>query len=327
MQQTHGGDLDAAMARFGGRTEDWLDLSTGINPRPYPMPVLTPHALAALPTRADLARLAEVAARAYRTAAQVVPLAGASQAIGLAPLLRPRGTARLLAPTYGGFAEALGALHWQVEEHASTAALAGADLAVVVSPNNPDGRIHAPGTLLRLADSVGLLLVDESFADAEPGASLACHLRPPPENVVLLRSFGKFYGLAGLRLGFALAGPGTAARLAALAGPWPVSGAAITAGRAALADIDWQTAARARLAAESARLRGLGTRAGWAVVGATTLFVTFDTGGRAAAVQERLAGAKIWSRVFGYAPTWLRLGLPGDPAGWARLSAALDTHP
>jgi len=319
----HGGNLDAAMATFGGAREEWLDLSTGINPEPYPLPEIPPHALAALPTRAETARLAHAAAQAYGTVAPVLPLAGASQAIALAPLLLPPGKARLLGPTYGAHAAHLGALGWKVKEKGSLAKLEGADLAVVCNPNNPDGARHAPEALLKLARTVRLLVVDESFADTDPELSLAPHLGPETKGVVVQRSFGKFYGLAGLRLGFAIAGAEEAQRLAALAGPWPVSGIAIAVGRAALDDGAWAATAACGLSAAAARLDALAAQAGWRPVGGTALFRTYETGD-AAAAQARLAGARIWSRRFDYAPGWLRLG-PPPAAGWARLEAALGT--
>jgi cobalamin biosynthetic protein CobC len=198
----------------------------------------------------------------------------------------------------------------------------GADIAVVVNPNNPDGRRWPPEALAALAARVGRLVVDESFADADPGLSLAPRLAELGERVVILRSFGKFYGLAGARLGFALAGPLTAARLRALAGPWAVGGPAIAIGLAAYADSAWQNETSARLHADSARLHALLASAGWPTVGATALFVTAETGD-ARAAQSRLARARIWTRAFPYSAGWLRLGLPGTPSEWDRLTAAL----
>ena len=202
---------------------------------------------------------------------------------------------------------------WQVEDASDLDALAGADLAVVVNPNNPDGRQHDPRALLALASRVKRLVVDESFADAVPGVSLAAEAGRP--GLLVLRSFGKFYGLAGLRLGFVLGSEADVAALAAMAGPWPVSGAAIEIGRRALLDRAWAEATRARLARDAVRLDGLAQGAGWKLVGGTPLFRLYETGD-AAAAQERLARAKIWSRIFSGKPGWLRLGLPGDEAEW-----------
>lgn len=316
----HGGDLDRAQARHGGGA--WIDLSTGINRVAYPVPPLPPEAWASLPTAQALARLERTAAEAYGCKAHVVALAGAQAAIQLVPRLDPPGRAAVLAPSYNEHAAALQAQGWQVTAAGDLPAMEGADLAVIVNPNNPDGRVWGVPALTRLAGRVGRLVVDESFADPDPAQSLAPHLDRLGEGVVVLRSFGKFYGLAGLRLGFALAGPQTAGRMRALAGPWAVSGPAIAIGATALADRAWQAATAARLAKDRARLCALVAGAGWQVVGATDLFVTAQTG-CAQTAQDRLAAARIWTRRFPYSAGWLRLGLPGSTAEWDRLEAAL----
>ncbi len=315
----HGGNLDDAIARHGG--SGWLDLSTGINPVAYPLPPLPDRAWAALPTRAEMAALEATARRAYATPAEAVAFAGAQAAIQSVPHVAPPGRALVLAPTYNEHAGSLRAAGRAVTETAELADLAGAAVAILVNPNNPDGRRHDPAEIARLAPRVGLLVVDESFADADPALSLASRLDGLP-NVAVLRSFGKFYGLAGLRLGFVLAAPPLAARFRAAAGPWPVSGPAILAGTAALADTAWQRATTERLAADAARLDALAGAAGWTLVGGTTLFRTYDTDD-AAAAQDRLACHRIWSRIFPYSSRWIRLGLPGKADGWRRLAAAL----
>ena len=163
-------------------------------------------------------------------------------------------------------------------------------------------------------------MIDESFVDAEPGESVCPALAAAP-GVVALRSFGKFHGLAGLRLGFALGDAAEIGRLRRAAGPWPVSGPALFAGRLALADAPWAAATRSRLAAEVPRLDALAAGAGWRLVGGTSLFRLYDTGDPGA--PARLARGRVWSRAFAYAPRWLRLGLPGGEAEWRRLAAAL----
>jgi cobalamin biosynthetic protein CobC len=318
----HGGNLDAAMMRFGGAVGDWIDLSTGINPRPYPIPDIPASAWAALPTEADMAGLSDVAARAYGAECVIAPVAGAQAAIQLIPALMPPGQARVLGPTYNEHAACLRTGGWDVREVTRVDDLAGADLAVVVNPNNPDGQRHTPEFLLDLANRVGLLVVDESFADTAPNLSVIPHLTRESERVVALRSFGKFFGLAGLRLGFALGGDRQIARLNEMAGPWPVSGPAITIGGAALGDLAWQEKTRDRLRADAARLDNLVDALGWERVGGTTLFRLYETGD-AASAQEWLARAQIWSRTFPYARGWLRLGLPGTEDEWTRLEAAL----
>lgn len=318
----HGGDLDAAMRRFGGDVGDWLDLSTGINPVPYPVPPLSRHAVAALPTKSNINALRDAAASCYGTRAHVTPLAGAQAAIQAVPHLASPGLARVLAPTYNEHAAALRAQGWSVEEVARFDSLAGAGCAVLVNPNNPDGTRLDPERVMALADQVGLLVVDESFADPKPALSLAPRLHEGPENIIALRSFGKFYGLAGLRLGFALSSQKIACALAELAGPWPVSGPAIEVALRALQDTAWQAETTARLTRDAVRLDALATRAGWSLVGGTPLFRTYATAD-AAAAQSNLGRYHIWSRIFPYSRHWIRLGLVGTAAGWERLEAVL----
>ena len=193
----HGGNLDLAQRRFGGRAEDWIDLSTGINRVPYPVGEVGARAWSALPSRAEIEALHQAAGHAYRTRAPIVALGGAQAAIQLLPQLAPPGRARILAPTYNEYAGVLSAAGWEVQEVGDFGALEGADLAVVVNPNNPDGRRSAPQDLLALLPRVGRLVIDESFADAVPALSLAPEADRP--GLLILRSFGKFFGLAGLR--------------------------------------------------------------------------------------------------------------------------------
>jgi cobalamin biosynthesis protein CobC len=315
----HGGNLDQAQQRFGGRAEDWIDLSTGINRLPYPVGEVSSRAWSALPSRAEIEALHQAARHAYRTSAPVVALGGAQAAIQLLPQLAPSGHARILAPTYNEYAGVLSAAGWEVEEVSALDALAGADLAIVVNPNNPDGRCHPPEDLLALLPRVGRLVIDESFADVAPQLSLASEDRP---GLLILRSFGKFYGLAGLRLGFALGNSSDIARIASMSGPWPVSGAAISIGCRALRDDAWAEATSARLARDCGRFDGMVQSQGWTLVGGTQLFRLYETPD-APAAQEKLARRHIWSRVFAREPKWLRLGLPGGESEWTRLAEAL----
>ncbi|MFT3973144.1 MAG: threonine-phosphate decarboxylase CobD [Amaricoccus sp.] len=318
----HGGDIGAAARRFGGAPEAWLDLSTGINRVPWPMPALPAAVLRDLPTAAATGACAAAAGAAYGAAgAACLPVAGAQAAIGLVARLRPPGRVGVVAPTYNEHAAAFAAAGWQVVEVPDIAALAGFDAAVIVNPNNPDGRRWPTDAVLALGARNGFVVVDESFADAEPETSICPHLTGAP-GFVVLRSFGKFYGLAGLRLGFALGAATEIARLAALAGPWAVNGPALHAGRLALGDAAWTAATRTRLAADADRLDGLAGGAGWRLVGGTRLFRLYDTGD-AEAAQAQLGRRQIWSRAFPYSSTWLRLGLPGTEAEWSRLAAAL----
>lgn len=314
VRRDHGGEPDTA--RWGAG--DWLDLSTGINRLPWPLPELPAAVWRDLPTEAAR-RAAEAAACAAWGARAALAVPGAQWAIEALPRLGPPGRAAVLAPSYNEHAAQLRAAGWDVAEPRDPDAMAGADLAVLVNPNNPDGRRWTPAEVVGLAARVGRLVVDESFADADPAVSVAA---AASDRMVVLRSLGKFWGLAGVRLGFVLAGPATLAALRERLGLWAVSGPALALGAAALADKPWAAAARVRLAADAARLDALAAGAGWRLAGGTGLFRLYDTPD-AAAARDRLAAARIWSRVFPYSDTWLRLGLPGPAAEWARLAAAL----
>lgn len=316
----HGGNLDLARQRFGGRAEDWIDLSTGINRLPYPVGEIDAYHWQALPSRSEIDALHQAAQHAYRTTAPIVAMGGAQAAIQLLPQLAPRSRARILAPTYNEYAPVLSAAGWAVEEVRELDALVGANLAILVNPNNPDGRRHAPKDLLALLPRVDHLVIDESFTDAAPELSLASEAGRP--GLLILRSFGKFYGLAGLRLGFAIGHAADIAKLAAALGPWPVSGAAIAIGCRALRDDAWAKATSARLARDCIRLDEMVQSQGWRLIGGAPLFRLYETRD-ARAAQEKLAQGQIWSRVFAQNPTWLRLGLPGAEAEWSRLAEAL----
>jgi cobalamin biosynthetic protein CobC len=314
----HGGNIDMAQARFGGT--DWIDLSTGINRLPYPLPLLPMQAWTALPTVAATTRLLAAAGAAYGSQAPMLALPGAQAAIQLIPRLSAPARARILGPTYNEHAATLRAAGWQVDEVSTLSAIEGADLAVVVNPNNPDGRCYLREELLRLAAKVGRLVVDESFADSRPDLSLAG--KAGQAGLIVLRSFGKFYGLAGVRLGFALGSDSDISALAEMAGPWPVSGPAIAIGEAALSDRSWAEATVARLRAAAPRLDALAQSKGWKLVGGTELFRLYDAPD-AAAARDRLGRHQIWTRMFAYSDHWLRLGLPGPEAEWDRLARAL----
>lgn len=309
----HGGGLDDAVALYGGRRGDWLDLSTGINPHAYPLPEIPPAVWTALPDRRAAARL-EAAARAFWSVpdeAAVLAAPGASALIAAIPRLLAGGRVRIPARTYNEHEAAFLGAGWEVVRGNP------ADARVVVHPNNPTGHMFSGEDE---PEGRELLVIDESFADVILANSRVSTFATRP-GTLILKSLGKFWGLPGLRLGFAIGDPDLIAGLKERLGPWPVSGIAQHVGAVALEDMLWANETRQVLSVETARLDALMEAKGAELVGGTVLFRLFRVDD-AAAWQARLAGGRVWSRVFSYEPTWIRLGLP-PTEGWAQLEAAL----
>ena len=307
-KKDHGGGLDAAARQFGGIRADWIDLSTGINPLPYDATAISPDAWTALPDQAAADALID-AARAFWNipdTAAVLAAPGASSLIANMPRLAAIGAVSISGPTYNEHAAAFEQAGWDMDGPATA--------QVVVHPNNPDGRIWQIGQII-----APLRIIDESFCDVIPDQSLLQHASEP--GTIILKSFGKFWGLAGLRLGFAIGDPILIDRLKTMLGPWPVSGPALEIGAQALNDPEWAAQTRARLEKDAIRLDQLMTSKGATVVGGTTLFRLYDLDD-AAMWQDQLAQSQIWSRIFPYSSRWLRLGLP-HPMDWSRLKDAL----
>ena len=309
-KRDHGGGLDAAVRQYGGVRSDWIDLSTGINPVPYPFTPPPASAWNALPDSAAQAALCD-AARAFWSVPEtlgILAVPGASAAIAQIPRLLPSASVCIQGPTYNEHAAAFLLHGWTVTDQP-----AAATAQVLVNPNNPTGRFWTPQDL-----QSDLHVVDESFCDIAPERSLLHHI---DARALVLKSFGKFWGLAGLRLGFVIGAPARLDRMAEWLGPWPVSGVALDIGRAALRDTHWVDTTRARLERDAHRLDTLMTSAGATVAGGTPLFRLYDVSD-AAVWQDKLARRHIWSRIFPYSATLLRLGLPDD-TGWAQIEAAL----
>jgi cobalamin biosynthetic protein CobC len=322
----HGGDIAAARRHFPAAPEPWIDLSTGINPEPYPVGDLPLSAWARLPEPAAVAGVEAAAAAAYGavSADAVVAAPGTQAVIQWLPRLVPARRVGILGPTYAEHERSWRAAGREVAVVGSLADLAGFDAAIVVNPNNPDGRLVPAADLAAASAAMppgGCLVVDEAFMDVvSPGESLVPVL--PPRGAVVLRSFGKTFGLAGLRLGFAVASPDLALSLRAALGPWAVSGPAAAIGRRALADRAWLSGAVARLERDAARLDASLRRAGFGIVGGTPLY-RLASHDDAEGWFERLGRAGILVRPFVERPAWLRFGLPGEDVAWARLAAAL----
>jgi cobalamin biosynthetic protein CobC len=309
----HGGGLDAAIARFGGKRLEWLDLSTGINPEPYPLPNLPREVWTQLPDAAATAAL-ERAARDFwmvPEGAAMLAAPGASALIANMPRLLPPSRVQIAERTYNEHAAAFRIAGWEVSGQGATA-------RVVVHPNNPTGLMWTGQD--EPAGARPLLVIDESFCDIALG-NTHVRTRATDPGVVILKSLGKFWGLAGLRLGFAIGDPAHIAALREMLGPWPVSGPALAVGRAALEDMRWANATRQRLHTDVARLDAALQMKGAELIGGTALFRLFEVDD-AAKWQEKLARGKVWSRIFPYSKTWLRIGLPAADR-WAQLEAAL----
>jgi cobalamin biosynthesis protein CobC len=325
----HGGNLSVARQLFPGAPEPFIDLSTGINPHSYPVSQLPANLFARLPEPAETDRLAVIAAAAFGAPSPNCVIAAPGTQILLAPVaaLVAPGKAAVLGPTYGEFRRAAALAGHTVVEAQDASELRDADLAVVVNPNNPDGRLLGKGELLDVLDARGrhgLLVIDEAFMDVGPdGASLCGEVMHG--GLVVLRSFGKFFGLAGIRLGFAVAAPPIAERLAATLGPWAVSGPAVAIGKMALADQAWIRTMRGRLAQEAHRLDEVLTAAGMEIVGGTSLFRLARTPA-ADHLFHHLGRTGILVRRFQDRPDWLRFGLPGNDIAWDRLHAALGRN-
>ncbi len=321
----HGGDLAGAEARFGRPAEGWLDLSTGVNPYPYPLPPLDESLWLRLPDMRAQRALIEAACRCYGVPdpGMLAAAPGSQALIQWLPRLISPSRVTVVGPTYGEHAVSWRAAGHEVEEGGSDRVAADSRVVVVVNPNNPDGHRYDPDGLLELASALhaadGLLVVDEAFADVDPDLSLAGRVRP---GLVVLRSFGKFFGLAGLRLGFAVADPETAAALRTALGPWPVSGPAAVIGARALGDDGWVGTMRRRLQAEAVALDEVLAEARLQPAGGTALF-RLVVAPRAWALYEHLAGRGILVRPFAENPRWLRFGLPAGTAARERLRRAL----
>jgi cobalamin biosynthetic protein CobC len=323
----HGGGLDAAEARFGKPDDGWVDLSTGINPWPWGPGDVSVDAWTRLPDRAAYDSLRSAAARYFGTSPATLMAAPGSQAlIQAVPRMIALGDVAILGFTYAEHARC-----WRLAGHRVTVAdtldaAADADCVIVTNPNNPDGRRIEPERLIALADRLaargGLLVVDEAFADVTPALSVAEWAGRP--GLCVLRSFGKFFGLAGLRLGFALGTGELVGRLEDHLGPWAVAGPALEIGAAAMADSEWIEATRARLAGAARELDALLESHGLTVIGGTDLYRLAGTP-QAGGLFEHLGHRGILVRSFEALPDRLRFGLPPDTAAWERLHAALQS--
>lgn len=316
----HGGNLNDAVRRYGRAHEDWLDLSTGINPHAYPVQVLTADVWHRLPEVSDtLLR----AAQAYYGAPRLLAVAGTQAAIQALPRLLPPSRIVTATPAYAEHSH-----RWRQAGHAVrevahdhlASAVVDCDVMVVCNPNNPTGATLAPDVLLQWAEQLaargGCLIVDEAFGDTTPAHSVIAATAQP--GLIVLRSVGKFFGLAGLRLGFVAAHPALLDCLADFLGPWTVSAPAQQIGIAALSDRVWQRAMREQLNESGLRLRQL--LASHGIISNGCALFQYWLEPQAAAFADRMAQHGIWVRQFSHG---IRIGLPPDENGWHKLDQAL----
>ena len=320
----HGGNLSAAVTRYGIPLENWLDLSTGINPNHYPIADIPPHQWHQLPNDED--GLVNIAAN-YYGCQSLLPTSGSQAALQALPNLRSLGTIAMLKPMYQEHAYAWQRYGHQVlsfndlnDEHI----LNKADVVLLCNPNNPTGKQFPTQALLslhaKLANRGGWLVVDEAFMDATPEHSIALHSHL--DGLFVLRSLGKFFGLAGARVGFMLAADEQLKKLQESLGPWTLTGPSRFIAKQALQDTAWQENTRITLKSNSKRLETLLSQYGLKPTAGTALFQYVMTA-QAQVLQERLAAKGIWVRLFKEQPA-LRFGLPHD-SGWQLLEDALKS--
>lgn len=323
----HGGALDRMRAAFPGAPAPWIDLSTGINPWPYPFTDIPPDAHRHLPTQSDWHACRTAMADAFRAPPDSLILSpGSELLIRLLPtIISPRRVV-ILSPTYGDHTRVWRAADCEIVETATPLAEAGrADAIIVCNPNNPDGRTFSPAELeqarAHLAAHNGWLIVDEAYADLAPAHSLAPG--GGKDNLIVLRSFGKFFGLAGVRLGAMIGPEHVLCLMSERLGVWPVSGHALSIGQRAYRDQAWQTATRDRLRAARRRLDEILTDADLSLAGGCDLFRLVQAPD-ATGLWHRLAERGLYVRRFDWSDHLLRVGLPPDSEAEHRLAAALS---
>ena len=339
----HGGRLRAAALRFRLPVNTWLDLSTGINPHAYPAAMITPEAWHRLPEDDD--DLVGVAASCYGIPddAAILPIAGTQAAIQSLPRLITRLAAAgrplqvaLASLTYNEYAHAWRKVGHTVTGHTCAQlpeAARSADVLVLCNPNNPTGARYPVAQIRRMLDALkkqrGWLIIDEAYMDATPTESIVTAVAADDwQRLIVLRSLGKFFGLAGARAGFAIGAATVIDALRDELGPWPLSGPTRVVAARALGDRAWQAQTRGFLLDMAAQLNQLVRRRLHVVTSGSALFCWFEHA-RANALHDHLASRAILIRTFtarstGGLPS-VRLGLPADHQQLARLDAALET--
>ena len=316
----HGGDIDLAIKKYGGEREDWIDLSTGINGTSYPWQESVKVELRNLPSNKILMNLEKAAARAYKISESTYTAAasGGQQIINLLPIcLKNYNSVTILGPTYSEYEKAFKSSGIKTQTVSEVSKLSSSDIAIIVNPNNPTGKVIADETLEDLSKKVRILIIDESFK------MFSSRRIQKFDNVIQINSLGKFFGLAGVRLGF-VSGPSDFIKsVRGMLGPWPVSSVAAEIGIIALNDKTWISAMEKILLEGSNVLHEACNTKNWKLVGKTNLFHTYATS-NCVEVEEQFAAHYIWIRTFDYSETWVRLGIPTSKYEWTRVRQALN---
>jgi L-threonine-O-3-phosphate decarboxylase len=277
-EAVHGALDYRELAALGLRAEDVLDFSANTNPfglSPGAGEALRGIALDRYPDREARAVREAFAARMGVPVEHVTAGNGASELIGLVAqaFLQPDDDVLFLGPTYGEYARAAGLrgarLHtcqstpashfqWNAAEVEHALAEVTPRLVFVCNPNNPTGRLLPRAVLdsWRREHPQTLFVVDEAYLEftSAPSAVALSTGTHAAENLLVLRSMTKAYGLAGLRLGFALGAPALMQAIEAVRPPWNVNALAQAAGVAALADHEHLRASLTQLEAAKQQL-------------------------------------------------------------------------
>ena len=316
----HGGDIDLAIKKYGGQRADWIDLSTGINRTSYPWQESVKVELRDLPSSKLLMGLEKAASRAYKVAEgkDTAAVQGAQQIISLLPIcLKNYNSVAILGPTYNEYEKAFKSSGIKAETVSEVSKLSSSDIAIIVNPNNPTGKVIAEEILDDLSKKVRILIIDESFK------MFSSRRIQKFDNVIQINSLGKFFGLAGVRLGF-VSGPSDFIKsVRGMLGPWPVSSLAAEIGIVALNDKVWISEMEKILVTESNALHVVCNSRNWELVGRTSLFHTYATSS-CLEVEKQFAAHGIWIRTFDYSKTWVRLGIPNSENAWTRVKQALN---
>ena len=316
----HGGDIDLAIKKYGGQRKDWIDLSTGINRTSYPWQESVKVHLRDLPGSKLLMSLEEAASRAYKIAVdtETVAISGAQQIINLLPThLKKYSSVAILGPTYNEYEKAFKSSNLRTNTVAEISNLSCNDIAIIVNPNNPTGKVITEEELEDLSKKVEILIIDESFK------MFSSRKTQNLDNLIQINSLGKFFGLAGVRLGF-VSGPSDFIKsVRKMVGPWPISSLAAEIGLVALSDKIWISQMEKILLAGSTALHAACNSKNWRLVGKTNLFHTYATS-NCFEVEEQFAAHGIWVRTFDYSETWVRIGIPTSEHELTRVKKALN---